>query len=116
MAAGALVYLRHGSVEQICHGGAMALKNMLGLVCDPVAGLVEIPCVKRNVAGAMNAIAAADMALAHLESRIPVDQVMDAMREVGDAMPMQYKETACGGCAATEWAKQAEKKMQADQE
>ena len=116
MAAGALVYLRQGTVEQIAHAVAMALKNMLGLVCDPVAGLVEIPCVKRNVAGAMNAIAAADMALAHIESRIPVDQVIDAMREIGDAMPMQYKETACGGCAATEWAKEAEEKMLANRE
>lgn len=116
MAAGALVYLKKGTAEQIAHGVAMALKNMLGLVCDPVAGLVEIPCVKRNVAGAMNAIAAADMALAHVESRIPVDQVIDAMREIGDAMPMQYKETACGGCAATEWAKQAEENMRANRE
>lgn len=64
-----------------------------------------------SYAGAMNAIAAADMALAGVESRIPVDQVIDAMREIGDAMPMQYKETACGGCAATEWAKQAEGNM-----
>lgn len=112
MAAGALVYLKKGTAEQIGHAVAMALKNMLGLVCDPVAGLVEIPCVKRNVAGAVNAIAAADMALANLKSRIPADQVIDAMREIGDAMPIQYKETACGGCATTEWAKQAEQSIE----
>ena len=106
MAAGALVYLRDGSGRQIADGIAMALKNMLGLVCDPVAGLVEVPCVKRNVAGAMNAISAADMALAGISSRIPVDQVIDAMREIGDDMDPKYKETACGGCAATPWAKE----------
>lgn len=109
MAAGALVYLKKGSGRQIANAVAMALKNMLGLVCDPVAGLVEIPCVKRNVAGATNAISAADMALAGIESRIPVDQVIDAMREIGDDMNEKYKETACGGCAATPWAKKAEK-------
>ena len=97
MAAGALVYLKKGSGRQIANAVAMALKNMLGLVCDPVAGLVEIPCGKRNVAGATNAISAADMALAGIESRIPVDQVIDAMREIGDDMNEKYKETACGG-------------------
>lgn len=65
----------------------MALKNLMGLVCDPVAGLVEVPCVKRNVIGAVNAISAADMALAGIESRIPVDEVIDAMGEVGRRMP-----------------------------
>lgn len=79
MAAGALVSLRGGTNEQIGHAVAMALKNLMGLVCDPVAGLVEVPCVKRNVIGAVNAISAADMALAGIESRIPVDEVIDAM-------------------------------------
>ena len=83
MAAGALVSLRGGTNEQIGHAVAMALKNLMGLVCDPVAGLVEVPCVKRNVIGAVNAISAADMALAGIESRIPVDEVIDAMGEVG---------------------------------
>lgn len=111
MAAAALVFLKGGSGQQISHSVAMALKNMLGLVCDPVAGLVEVPCVKRNVAGAVNAIAAADMALAGIESKIPADQIIDAMREIGDDMNVKYKETACGGCAATPWAKsQTEKK------
>lgn len=101
MAAGALVYLRGGTEEQLCHAVAMALKNLMGLVCDPVAGLVEVPCIKRNVIGAVNAIAAADMALAGIESRIPVDEVIDAMGEVGRRLPMELRETALGGLAAT---------------
>lgn len=101
MAAGALVHLHGGDVEQICHGVAMALKNLLGLVCDPVAGLVEVPCIKRNVIGAVNAVAAADMALAGIESRIPVDEVIDAMGEVGRRLPVELRETALGGLAAT---------------
>ncbi|MCI9678553.1 MAG: L-serine ammonia-lyase, iron-sulfur-dependent, subunit alpha [Oscillospiraceae bacterium] len=101
MAAGALVFLRGGSAEQICHGVAMAIKNMMGLVCDPVAGLVEVPCVKRNAGGAVNAVAAADMALAGIESQVPVDEVIDAMGEVGRRMPVEFRETALGGLAAT---------------
>lgn len=101
MAAGALVSLRGGTNEQIGHAVAMALKNLMGLVCDPVAGLVEVPCVKRNVIGAVNAISAADMALAGIESRIPVDEVIDAMGEVGRRMPVEFRETALGGLAAT---------------
>lgn len=101
MAAGALVYLHGGTNEQITSAAAMALKNLLGLVCDPVAGLVEVPCVKRNVVGAVNAIAAADMALAGIKSRIPADEVIDAMREVGDKMDSSLKETGLGGLAAT---------------
>ena len=101
MAAGALVSLRGGTNEQIGHAVAMALKNLMGLVCDPVAGLVEVPCVKRNVIGAVNAISTADMALAGIESRIPVDEVIDAMGEVGRRMPVEFRETALGGLAAT---------------
>ena len=101
MAAGALVTLRGGTNEQIGHAVAIALKNLMGLVCDPVAGLVEVPCVKRNVIGAVNAISAADMALAGIESRIPVDEVIDAMGEVGRRMPVEFRETALGGLAAT---------------
>ena len=101
MAAGALVSLRGGTNEQIGHAVAIALKNLMGLVCDPVAGLVEVPCVKRNVIGAVNAISAADMALAGIESRIPVDEVIDAMGEVGRRMPVEFRETALGGLAAT---------------
>lgn len=105
MAAGALAGLCGGDAEQIIHAVAMALKNLLGLVCDPVAGLVEIPCVKRNVIGAVNALAAADMALAGIESRIPADQVIDAMKEVGESMHVSLKETGEGGIANTPAAK-----------
>lgn len=101
MAAGALVFLKGGSGKQIIHAAAMALKNLLGLVCDPVAGLVEVPCVKRNVVGAVNAMSCADLALAGIESRIPPDQVIDAMREVGDRMDSSLRETGKGGLAAT---------------
>ena len=101
MAAGALVAIRGGDKEQIGHAVAMALKNLMGLVCDPVAGLVEVPCVKRNVIGAVNAVSCADMALAGVESRIPVDEVIDAMGEVGRRMPVEFRETALGGLAAT---------------
>lgn len=86
MAAAAICGARGGSKEQMGHACAMALKNLMGLVCDPVAGLVEVPCVKRNVGGAVNALAAADMALAGIISQIPVDQVIDAMGEVGIKM------------------------------
>lgn len=101
MAAGALVYLNGGDEESICHAVAMALKNMLGLVCDTVAGLVEVPCVKRNVVGAVNAISSADMAIAGVRSKIPPDEVIDAMREVGESMPKSLRETGQGGLAAT---------------
>ena len=111
MAAGALVSLRGGTNEQIGHAVAMALKNLIGLVCDPVAGLVEVPCVKRNVIGAVNAISAADMALAGIESRIPVDEVIDAMGEVGRRMPVEFRETALGGLAATPTGKAVKERM-----
>ena len=114
MAAGALVHLRGGTAEQMCHAVAMALKNLLGLVCDPVAGLVEVPCVKRNVIGAVNAIAAADMALAGIESRIPVDEVIDAMGEVGRRLPVEFRETALGGLAATPTGKAVKKRLAGD--
>ena len=111
MAAGALVSLRGGTNEQLGHAVAMALKNLMGLVCDPVAGLVEVPCVKRNVIGAVNAISAADMALAGIESRIPVDEVIDAMGEVGRRMPVEFRETALGGLAATPTGKAVKERI-----
>lgn len=86
---------------QMAQAVAIALKNMMGLVCDPVAGLVEVPCVKRNVAGAMNALSAAELALAGIESRIPTDEVIDAMRAVGEALPSALRETGRGGVAAS---------------
>ena len=101
MAATALVSLKHGTPSMCAHACAMALKNLLGLVCDPVAGLVEVPCVKRNVIGAVNAISSADMALAGIKSRIPPDEVIDAMRTVGNLMPAALRETGEGGLAQT---------------
>lgn len=101
MAAGGAVYLRGGDSQAIVSAAAMAMKNMLGLACDPVAGLVEVPCVKRNVAGAVNALSSADMALAGIVSKIPPDQVIDAMRAVGLSMPACIRETGEGGLADT---------------
>ncbi|GAF23317.1 MULTISPECIES: L-serine ammonia-lyase, iron-sulfur-dependent, subunit alpha [Shouchella] len=101
MAAAALVELAGGTPKQSAHAMAIALKNMLGLVCDPVAGLVEVPCVKRNAAGASLAITAADMALAGIESRIPCDEVIEAMYRIGQTMPESLRETGEGGLAAT---------------
>ena len=111
MAAGALVSLRGGTNEQIGHAVAMALKNLMGLICDPVAGLVEVPCVKRNVIGAVNAVSVADMAMAGITSRIPVDEVIDAMGEVGRRMPVEFRETALGGLAVTPTGKAINEKM-----
>ena len=116
MAAGALTYLQGGNCEQIATAAAMAMKNLLGLVCDPVAGLVEVPCVKRNVIGTVNAMACADMAMAGITSRIPPDQVMDAMKEVGDKMDASLRETALGGLARTEEGVKIAEKMHASQE
>ncbi len=101
MAAAALVELCGGTPGQSGHAVAIAIKNQLGLVCDPVAGLVEIPCIKRNVAGIMVAFSAAEMALAGIESKIPADECIAAMREVGEALPCALKETAQGGLATT---------------
>ena len=111
MAAGALVAIRGGNARQIGHAVAMTLKNLMGLVCDPVAGLVEVPCVKRNVIGAMNAVSAADMALAGIESRIAVDEVIDAMGDVGRRMPVEFRETALGGLAATPTGQEVKRRM-----
>ena len=105
MAAAAAVELMGGSPQMCAHACAMALKSVLGLVCDPVAGLVEVPCVKRNASGAANALIAAEMALAGIESTIPVDEVIGAMKAIGDAMPKTLKETAEGGLADTPTAK-----------
>ena len=114
MAAGALVYLRGGSCEQILAAVAMSLKNLLGLVCDPVSGLVEVPCVKRNVIGAVNAMSADDMALAGIQSMIPADQVIDAMKEVGDLMDVSLRETGRGGLAATRRGVEIRERLQGE--
>ena len=101
MAAAALVHVMGGTPEQMAHACAMALSNTLGLVCDPVAGLVEVPCVRRNVMGAVNALSCAEMALCGVKNAIPCDEVIDAMRSVGDALPASLRETGMGGLAAT---------------
>ncbi|MEG0472564.1 MAG: L-serine ammonia-lyase, iron-sulfur-dependent, subunit alpha [Solibacillus sp.] len=101
MAAAAIVEMAGGTPQQCAEGFAITLKNMLGLVCDPVAGLVEVPCVKRNAMGASNSLVAADMALAGVTSRIPCDEVIGAMYRIGQAMSPNLKETARGGLAAT---------------
>lgn len=111
MAAAAIVELAGGSPKQSAEAMAIALKNMIGLICDPVAGLVEVPCVKRNAIGASTAIVSADMALAGITSRIPCDEVIDAMYKVGQRMPTAFKETAEGGLADTPTARALEAKI-----
>ena len=105
MAAAAITYIRGGSTKQVFDAGAFALKSLLGLVCDPLGGLVEVPCIKRNVIGSVNAITASDMAMAEIESKVPLDEVIDAMAEVGDLLPCSLKETSQAGLAQTETGK-----------
>ena len=100
MAAAALVYLRGGSPQQSANACAFALMNVMGLVCDPVGGLVEVPCVYRNASGVAGAFVAADLALAGIPSPIPPDEVIDAMKAVGEQLPPALRETGEGGCAA----------------
>jgi len=111
MAAAAVVELLGGSPEAALHAAAMTIKNILGLVCDPIAGLVECPCVKRNAIGTANALVSADMALAGIQSIIPFDEVVDAMYRVGKTMPMDLRETALGGLAATPTGKRLAKEI-----
>jgi len=111
MAAASVVEMAGGTPQQSAHAFSISLKNMLGLVCDPVAGLVEVPCVKRNAMGAANAMVAADMALAGVESRIPTDEVIDAMYRIGQTMPSALRETAQGGLAATPTGRWLEKRI-----
>lgn len=111
MAAAAIVEMAGGTPQQCSEAFAITLKNMLGLVCDPVAGLVEVPCVKRNAMGASNSLVAADMALAGVKSRIPTDEVISAMYEIGERMPTAFKETAQGGLANTPTGRWLESKI-----
>ena len=104
MAGGSLVYLAGGSAEQIAMAVGLCLQNLLGLVCDPVAGYVEIPCVKRNVIGAVNAVSCADMVLSGSKAKIPADEVIDAMGQVGQKMDSTLRETGEGGIAACKTA------------
>ena len=101
MAAAGLTFLQGGDSMQIVNSSALALKSMLGLACDPVCGLVEVPCIKRNVAGAMNAITAAQMSMAGIKSVISPDEVIDSMQRIGASMPSSLKETAREGLAIT---------------
>lgn len=111
MGAAALCYLGGGDAQAVCHAAAIAIKSMLGLVCDPIAGLVEVPCVKRNAAGAMIAMSSADMALAGIRSAVPPDEAILAMREVGDKMDVSLKETGIGGVAGTPFGQKIAEKM-----
>ena len=111
MSAAALVLAAGGTPFQASQAICFVIKNMLGLICDPVAGLVEVPCVKRNAMGASYAFIAADMALAGIESKIPVDEVIDAMYQVGASMPTAFRETAEGGLAATPTGRRLQKEI-----
>ncbi|TAH63807.1 MAG: L-serine ammonia-lyase, iron-sulfur-dependent, subunit alpha [Gottschalkiaceae bacterium] len=111
MAAAAIVEMAGGTPEMCLDGAAIALKNILGLVCDPIAGLVEAPCAKRNASGAANAMISADLALAGVKSIIPFDEVVEAMYKVGRSLPIELRETALGGLAATETGKMINKRI-----
>ncbi|MBS4535001.1 L-serine ammonia-lyase, iron-sulfur-dependent, subunit alpha [Clostridium sp. D2Q-14] len=111
MAAGALVELEGGTPEESLEAASMTIKNILGLVCDPIAGLVESPCTKRNAIGATNALISADMALAGIKSVIPFDEVVEAMYNVGKSISPTLKETALGGLAATPTGRSIAKKI-----
>lgn len=111
MASAALVCAMGGTVEQAAQALAITMKNMMGLICDPVAGLVEVPCIKRNALGASQAFVSADMALAGIQSVIPPDEVIKAMHQVGKHMPAIFKETAEGGLAVTPTAKRIAREL-----
>lgn len=104
MAAGALAFLQGGDSSAIINAATLSLKNFLGLVCDPVAGLVEVPCIKRNSYGAVNAVTSAQLSLGGIKSAIAPDDVVDSMRRIGNQLPASLKETSCGGLAITESA------------
>lgn len=111
MAAAAIVEMAGGTPEMSLHAAATALKNVLGLICDPIAGLVEAPCAKRNASGVANAMISADLALAGVRSVVPFDEVVDAMYRVGKSLPMELRETALGGLATTETGKAINKRI-----
>jgi L-serine dehydratase len=113
MAAASMTHLAGGSPSQTIHAATLALKNILGLICDPVAGPVEIPCIKRNSIGVGNAFAAADMALAGIESAIPPDEVVDALINVQALLPRELKGTLSGGLASTPTARRLKEKWDA---
>ena len=112
MASAALVAAKGGTADQSAQAVAMTLKNMMGLICDPVAGLVEVPCVKRNALGSSQAFISADMALAGIKSVIPPDEVVEAMDKVSQQMPQMFRETAEGGLAMTPTAQRLSKEIE----
>jgi L-serine dehydratase len=111
MAAGTIVELKGGTQHQAINATAIAMKSLLGLVCDPVAGLVEVPCIKRNVIGTSIAFSAADLALAGVESRIPCDEVIATMYDIGKNMPRSLRETSLGGLAVTPTGKKVKERI-----
>lgn len=114
MAAGAVAFLENGTNEEIVHAAAFALKNMLGLTCDPVAGLVEVPCIKRNISGAVNAVISSQLAIAGVRSAIEPDEVIASMKRIGKLLPACLRETGQDGLAVTESAKRVEERMRQD--
>ena len=114
MAAGAITYLEGGTNEQIANAAALAMKNMLGLTCDPVAGLVEVPCIKRNVSGAVNAIIASQMTMAGIISAIPADEVFESMGRIGSLLPSCLRETSGDGLATTPTAQAVVEKIRGE--
>lgn len=111
MAAGALTWLEGGNSDDILNASALALKNMLGLTCDPVAGLVEVPCIKRNVSGAVNAVIASQLTKAGVKSAIPADEVIESMGRIGKLLPACLRETSQEGLAITPTAIEVEKRL-----
>ena len=115
MAAGAITYLEGGNEEEIVHAAALALKNMLGLTCDPVAGLVEVPCIKRNVSGAVNAVISSQMSIAGIRSAILPDEVVDSMRRIGNLIPTCLRETSQEGLATTSTALKVARQLKGEE-
>lgn len=111
MAAGALVQMLDGGVNEVIQAAALAMKNILGLTCDPVCGLVEVPCIKRNAFLAVHAVTAAELALCGVESKIPIDEIVDTLKITGQMMSPLLKETAKGGLSQTRTAQELEKKL-----
>jgi L-serine dehydratase len=111
LAAAALVTLANGTLEQSINASSMALQNILGMICDPVANRVEVPCLGKNVMAASNALACANMALANFDAVIPLDEVIDTMDQVGKSLPMELRCTALGGLSVTHTSKAIEAKL-----
>lgn len=111
MASAAVVEMMDGTAEMALNAGAIVIKNILGLVCDPIAGLVEVPCAKRNIAGAVSALTTADLVMSGVKSKIPFDDCVEAMYRVGKSMPCELRETAMGGLATTKTGKELKKKI-----